>query len=1547
MHNTGAQKAEQYAKNHHRRSLWQRIVGGLACVVVFVTTYVLILPAITLEKETCEIPEHIHTEACYTQVTSASYVDPVCTLESLSIHKHDDSCYDDEGKLVCGYADFVVHTHDSSCYDKDSNLWCPLLEVEIHEHTESCYAVSEKVHTHTDDCYIVEQGELICAESKETAHEHTDECYNKTRTLVCDLTTETELICNRAEVILHEHNSDCFDDTGNLICGTIQVLEHQHTDACFETLEKPVDTKVLTCTNKDEDHTHTALCYGEWELTCGMVEHTHSEKCNKDNLQVVLPEGANVPVGYAEHYNFIDSDNRFAVMVFAPKGALPKDVVLSAKQFDTESKEYAAAGQALVNTKHDGFVAMELRFLLNGEEVEPEGSVYVCVNIMGALSETADPESLAVQQLLDSQNAALSGQGYISENMTGTVVDAVEMSGSVQILDDSDAVAAAFEVNSSSMFTVTWQEAYKLILHYVDAEGNEIEPADSKLSLAADFGTEIVSLSQYAGHISHADCVYSSSYVYVDGEKKTVVEVGYDKTANKWIYSDAEGNDYSDWMDGKNHRADVYLVYAPTKGQDIIPTANNVFPIDAFNVWDENANAILLYPKLKSPDEDISVAHVINIGSFFGTDFARDDWTAYRIEMRDGRYQVIQKGIAQYQTGVQVNDSYLLLVKKSYIENYKLYDPFEDWPDPATDASLDGMGDTVSVNLLCDKTAEKSSNGTPLAYLTFSPKNNTATAEKRDDDVAAVEDSAIRFRLFNYSTLINRPNGSSTGWRAITPYFQFRGYSADTANQNLANGDRDNRYDEDGFTVNHATVERLLNNNYPVLDPNRNALGSEKSPEVTEAMLSWADRSLAYLFGGQADGEVTAYNPKNTILQKDGNHYSYSSALNAVDYDIDNDIFRVRNYVERNSSTASYDSAQENFDFLPFNYTGGEVVGTIGGDARTYNLQSEEVDYWFGMRMDVDFYQSKNGILNDEEMIFHFSGDDDVWVFIDDVLVLDLGGTHGSVTGSINFATGEILQYLDWNGTVGTEGETSFPTTLKACYEAAGKKPNGGWNGNIFADYTQHKLSFFYIERGCAVANCSIDFNLPTQPEKSLQVTKTLVAKDNADNEVVQHLQDTMVYMFRVVKADANGKPTDELLVKQGDTFIRTGLGVTDADRNGVVGKDGFFTLKSGQTAEFANMLERFEGLGSKYFVQEFMPDGIKGQYGDVLYNINGDEGRTTDLDASTITDFSGFSSPELDADTANLVLYKNVVNTEELCDLLITKETDGSSVNGQQDLYYIKVTLGPDSSSLSPLSVGMPYTVGSETRYVEQAGIIILASGETAQLKLLAGTYYEIVEVADANGTALTGEEDYRPTYEGQTIGRVDAPASKVEITVVNTYPTGTLTLEKTVVNTDGGSTSGEFSFEISFPVSDPWDPITVPVSYTGSGQQHEGTTLQFTRNDASAVATVKLYHGETVRIEKLPSGASVTIKELFTDGYSVSWWVDGQNSLTKDADVLIGNDNSVSVACTNTTGYELPATGGIGTILWTVGGLLITVSALFMMYIYAKRKSANSTGR
>lgn len=343
MKHGALQSAEKYTKAHQGKKRWYRVVTGLACVVMFCTVYALILPAITMEKGACEIPEHTHSEACYTQVTSATRTEPVCTIESLNLHQHDGTCYDSEGNLTCGYADFVVHQHDSACYDENGNLWCPLPEIETHEHTRSCYAVPEtdapEVHTHTDDCYTVERGELICTESTEPAHVHTDDCYTETsalvceedhehtescykttreltcgdtegpvhqhtdqcyeqiKTLICELPTEPaeeaepaepELICGEKEIILHTHepyespeDPGCYDDDGNLICGKIQVLEHQHTDACFETVEEPADTEALTCTlPEDEKHTHTALCYGTWELTCDMEEHTHTEECS-------------------------------------------------------------------------------------------------------------------------------------------------------------------------------------------------------------------------------------------------------------------------------------------------------------------------------------------------------------------------------------------------------------------------------------------------------------------------------------------------------------------------------------------------------------------------------------------------------------------------------------------------------------------------------------------------------------------------------------------------------------------------------------------------------------------------------------------------------------------------------------------------------------------------------------------------------------------------------------------------------------------------------------------------------------------------------------------------------------------------------------------------------------------------------------------------------------------------------------------------------------------------------------------------------------------
>ena len=358
------QGAEKYTKAHLRKKRWYQVVTCLAAVVVFCTTYALILPAITMEKQ-CDIPEHTHTEACYTQVTSVEKTAPVCSAETLAIHQHTASCYDSDGNLTCGYANFVVHRHDSTCYDENGNLWCPLPEIEAHQHTGSCYVQPEKtveeVHAHTDACYTLEQGALTCQQHVHTDacytetpvlvcgleesaghqhdescmdengeiicglecseghqhgedcfetiqtltcgidsdHQHTEDCYEWQRVLICDLPTEpvesaTEedpepvLVCAEPEIILHRHTSACFDASGNLVCERIQVLEHQHTDACFETVEESVDTEALTCTlPEDENHTHSALCYGTWVLTCELEEHTHTEDCYPQEASAV------------------------------------------------------------------------------------------------------------------------------------------------------------------------------------------------------------------------------------------------------------------------------------------------------------------------------------------------------------------------------------------------------------------------------------------------------------------------------------------------------------------------------------------------------------------------------------------------------------------------------------------------------------------------------------------------------------------------------------------------------------------------------------------------------------------------------------------------------------------------------------------------------------------------------------------------------------------------------------------------------------------------------------------------------------------------------------------------------------------------------------------------------------------------------------------------------------------------------------------------------------------------------------------------------------
>ena len=282
------QSAEKYSQKRKGRKTWHKVVGILGCVVVFCTSYALILPAITMSRETyCGHEEHTHTAACYGAVT---VTEPICTVESLGIHVHGEGCYDEDGAVVCGSADYLLHSHDERCYSEDGTLWCPLPERAAHVHGEECYVETEvrsmvataEPHSHTDSCYGPVRGELVCTTEESQGHTHGEDCYTHT----------SELTCTIPEAEGHTHGEGCYTQQQGALQCTVEDSEHVHGDECYGV------EQVLTCTMEESaGHAHGEDCYTHTsELTCTTPEsegHAHSDACYawSEGLTCGLSEG--------------------------------------------------------------------------------------------------------------------------------------------------------------------------------------------------------------------------------------------------------------------------------------------------------------------------------------------------------------------------------------------------------------------------------------------------------------------------------------------------------------------------------------------------------------------------------------------------------------------------------------------------------------------------------------------------------------------------------------------------------------------------------------------------------------------------------------------------------------------------------------------------------------------------------------------------------------------------------------------------------------------------------------------------------------------------------------------------------------------------------------------------------------------------------------------------------------------------------------------------------------------------------------------------------
>lgn len=317
-------------------------------------------------------------------------------------------------------------------------------------------------------------------------------------------------------------------------------------------------------------------------------------------------------------------------------------------------------------------------------------------------------------------------------------------------------------------------------------------------------------------------------------------------------------------------------------------------------------------------------------------------------------------------------------------------------------------------------------------------------------------------------------------------------------------------------------MKNTLVNGYPSINA-----GTYTSYNTSGA---YTDESLAYLFNSdsQANGKQNGkavYNNVKGLFQLKGGYYVYDSYGSNGNYAVYNHTTNSFDVYDKAGVYKDSVSDANRGQFFPFD-SAGKVFKENDGQLSPIGITdgtNDKLNHHFGMSMTTEFVQPTGGKTTDNnDMVFKFSGDDDVWVYIDGVLVGDLGGIHEKATLDINFATGVVrVGHID-----GANGSPKyFPdTTIKAMFKAAGADTTN-FRDNTFRDSTKHTLSFFYLERGAGASNMSLKFNLTTPPSSELE-------KVDQNGEAVQGAT------FALYRSDPNWNA-------QGEAIAR---GTTDAN---------------------------------------------------------------------------------------------------------------------------------------------------------------------------------------------------------------------------------------------------------------------------------------------------------------------------------------------------------------------------------------------------------------
>lgn len=545
-----------------------------------------------------------------------------------------------------------------------------------------------------------------------------------------------------------------------------------------------------------------------------------------------------------------------------------------------------------------------------------------------------------------------------------------------------------------------------------------------------------------------------------------------------------------------------------------------------------------------------------------------------------------------------------------------------------------------------------------------------------------------------------------------------------------------------------------------------------------------------------------------TTNDKGVSTYSFDSAKNTVYYDYDN------KKIVRKDDLKIHDASKDNsIGYFPFNSTDPDQSA------------KDNLNYGFGTQFTIPFTVTETGKnVDGSEMEFNFTGDDDVWVYIDGALVLDMGGAHNKAEGKINFAkqeatirTGTSNAKLGNSLTVGgrTPAEPNGNTTVK--FENIMVKKSGSepvtLDKYMKKSGTVHELKMYYMERGMWNSNMSISYSFVPLPS-GLTLSKTLDTTDvNAGlKNAVQGLDN---FDFKIQKKNLK---TNEANYSDVENLGYTLYDYDDRTFPGQEAKDSTATFSSSYFAsDFINTKDKNNSsafyAGTGFQITESIPQGTKLQY-DTSKTRWGVYDSITSRAAieggkGAVATFNMGDDTSSEMDVVNR--YVNFVNTPKVGSLSVAKKYEGYAPENETFGFTVLVDLtGHDYYD----SYKLEYT-GTQNGTTDENGHFTLKVGDTVTFAgIPAGATYKVVE--DSPQAGDTWVQDTTSNVTGKIVAD-----QTIEASVTNKPKT---TTKNYVIYAEAGKTvtyapDGVTITDLTAPITGDKD-ITTNVNKDGKGE-------------------------------------------------------------------------------------------------------------------------------